>query len=26
LLAAGFDRMNQRIAWLGGKRLHLVFG
>lgn len=26
LLAAGFDRMNQRIAWLGGKRLRLVFG
>jgi hypothetical protein len=26
LLAAGFDRMDQRIPWLGGKRLRLVFG
>jgi hypothetical protein len=26
LLAAGFDRADQVIPWLGGKRLRLVFG
>jgi len=26
LLAAGFDRTNQRIPWLANKRLHLYFG
>jgi hypothetical protein len=26
LLAAGFDKREIRIPWLGGKRLHLVFG
>ena len=26
LLAAGFDKTAQPIPWLGGKRLHLVFG
>jgi hypothetical protein len=26
LLAAGFDRVDQRVPWLGGKRLRLVFG
>jgi len=26
LLAAGFDKKNVRIPWLGGKRLRLLFG
>jgi len=26
LLAAGFDRVDQRVPWLGNKRLRLVFG
>jgi hypothetical protein len=26
LLAAGFDKKNTPIPWLGGKRLHLLFG
>ena len=26
LIAAGFDKMNLVIPWLGGKRLRLVFG
>jgi len=26
LVAAGFDKTNVRIPWLGNKRLHLVFG
>ena len=26
LLAAGFDKTDLKIPWLGGKRLHLVFG
>jgi hypothetical protein len=26
LLAAGFDKKESRIPWLGNKRLHLVFG
>ena len=26
LLAAGFDKTDLKIPWLGSKRLHLVFG
>jgi hypothetical protein len=26
LIAAGFDKMNVAVPWLGGKRLRLVFG